>query len=499
MWSIVSNQQVFLVGMLGAVACLLALVLTPVCRNVSISLGLFDHPDDFRKLHPHLIPRVGGTALLLAYSASLVGVCVTRAPLRSIIGSIVSRNGFLLAAVILIFLVGLADDLRGLRPLYKLLGQVAAAILACLNGVSIHLFHNTAVDQWISPLITTGWLVVSTNAFNLIDGLDGLAAGVGFFATVAIAAAAVRDHNGMLLLVSVPLAGALLGFLRYNFNPASIFLGDCGSLSIGFLLGCFGAMWGEKVTTLVGLSAPVMALSLPLAETGVTILRRLLRNRPIFEGDREHIHHRLLDQGNSVKKTVVLLYGACAISATFSLLQQAINKQYGELVFIGYLFILVVGVKQLKYAEFSFSRQLLVKGAISHLIRDQILLHSLNNQLRTTTSLAAAIELARPVCVHFGFTEVLATSLPREPLSPRVNSLWCEISIAISGDRVLLLRGAPQGAQTFGLDQLLRTISGWLRDYGATTAGASGSFVTRRDSFLPSRQVKLAAAAQENG
>src|SRR6201999_2943513 len=128
---------------------------------------------------------------------------------------------------------------------------------------------------------------------NLIDGIDGLATGVGFFATVTMALAALMQGNITLAIAVVPLAGALLGFLRYNFNPASIFLGDSGSLLVGFLLGSFGILWSQKAATILGITAPMMAMAIPLLDTGLAIVRRFLRNRPIFEGDRGHIHHRL--------------------------------------------------------------------------------------------------------------------------------------------------------------------------------------------------------------
>jgi UDP-N-acetylmuramyl pentapeptide phosphotransferase/UDP-N-acetylglucosamine-1-phosphate transferase len=135
------------------------------------------------------------------------------------------------------------------------------------------------------------------NAVNLVDGMDGLAAGVGFFATVTTLIAALIHQNLELAIVTVPMAGALLGFLRYNFNPASIFLGDSGSLLVGLLLGCYAALWSQKSATMLGMAAPLMALAIPLLETSLSILRRALRNRPVFGADAGHIHHKLLEQG----------------------------------------------------------------------------------------------------------------------------------------------------------------------------------------------------------
>jgi UDP-GlcNAc:undecaprenyl-phosphate GlcNAc-1-phosphate transferase len=145
--------------------------------------------------------------------------------------------------------------------------------------------------------VTVLWLLACANAFNLIDGLDGLASGVGLFATLTTLCAALMHGDMELALATAPLAGALIGFLRYNFNPASIFLGDCGSLSIGFLLGCYAVMWSQKSATLLGMAAPAIVLAAPLVDTALSIARRFIQHKPIFGADRGHLHHRLLDRG----------------------------------------------------------------------------------------------------------------------------------------------------------------------------------------------------------
>ena len=149
--------------------------------------------------------------------------------------------------------------------------------------------------------------------------MDGLAAGVGLVATVTMVIAALTQGNLPLALATIPLAGCLLGFLRYNFNGASVFLGDSGSLLIGFLLGCYGALWSEKSVTLVALTVPLLAVSIPLLEVALSIVRRYLRNRPIFEADRGHIHHKLLERGLSPKGAVLTIYAFCGVVAMLSL------------------------------------------------------------------------------------------------------------------------------------------------------------------------------------
>src|SRR5579884_3972020 len=215
-----------------------SLLLTPLVRNWFRRLGIVDRPDHKRKLHKEPIPRVGGIVIactyVLAYAALL---------LLGLQGGAIVENGLpvflkLAPAAAIIFLTGLLDDLHGLKPWQKLAGQLAAALAATAAGVRIAGLDGHAFSPWIAIPVTVFWLLACTNAFNLIDGVDGLAAGVGLFATITMLLAALLQSNVPLALATVPLAGALLGFLRYNFNPATIFLGDSGSLLIGFLLGC---------------------------------------------------------------------------------------------------------------------------------------------------------------------------------------------------------------------------------------------------------------------
>ena len=227
--------------------------------------------------------------------------------------------------------IGLLDDLFDLRAWIKLLGQLAAAGLACVGGVRILSIGGAPTDAWWNIPLTILWLLACMNAFNLVDGLDGLAAGVGLFATLTVFAAAMMQHNMVLAVATFPLAGALLAFLCYNFNPATIFLGDSGSLLIGFLLGCYAAIWSNKSATLLGMTAPLMALSIPLLDVALAIVRRFLRHQPIFAADRGHIHHRLLDRGFTPRRVVLVLYGLCGLAAAFSLLQGVVHSFSGAL------------------------------------------------------------------------------------------------------------------------------------------------------------------------
>lgn len=338
--------------MLTCVALVLSLAVTPLLRDWSIRFGPVDRPDGRRKLHSGAIPRSGGVPILVSYVGAFAVWLATPLSARGLIQEHTADVLRLLPPVGLIFAIGLLDDWLDLKPTHKLAGQITAAVWAFAAGVRILSIGGHDIPAWFGFLLTVGWLILCSNAFNLIDGVDGLAAGVGLTATTATLAAGLLHGDWMLGLVTAPLAGCLLGFLRYNFNPASIFLGDSGSLLIGFLLGCYGVIWSQKCITMLGMAAPAMVLALPLLEVGLSIVRRFLRNEPIFAGDRGHIHHRLLDRGLSPRRVAVSLYVVCGLGASISLVESVLRFRYaaGALVVFGVAFCL--GVRYLDYAEF---------------------------------------------------------------------------------------------------------------------------------------------------
>lgn len=280
---------------LTVTAFIFCLILTPLVRRLSQRIGALDLPNATRKLHASPIPRTGGIAIAGAYLFALA--LLAFAPLKGATKIDVPLILALVPAAGVVFATGLLDDFMGLNAWQKLFGQVCAAGLAYWGGVHVVGFGGFHAGGWWSLPLTVFWLVACANAFNLIDGVDGLATGIGLFATFTTLAAAVLQNNVGLAMAMAPLLGALLAFLRYNFNPASIFLGDCGSLTIGFLLGCAGAMWSQKSATILGMTAPLLALAVPLLDTTIAIVRRFLRHQPIFGADRGHVHHKLLDRG----------------------------------------------------------------------------------------------------------------------------------------------------------------------------------------------------------
>jgi UDP-GlcNAc:undecaprenyl-phosphate GlcNAc-1-phosphate transferase len=377
----------------------LSLILTPIMRDVFRSYGVVDAPDQNRKIHKYPIPRVGGIAVAISYVASFYIVQFR----TGILDEHLVLVWKILPAACTIFAVGVIDDLWSLRPWQKLAGQLVAAGIACRAGVLVVDVVGLHERAWWTIPVTILWLLACSNAFNLVDGMDGLAAGVGMFATVTIFVAALMQKNMALAMATVPLAGCLLGFLCYNFNPATIFLGDSGSLLIGFLLGCYGIIWTQKSATLLGMTAPLMALSLPLLDVGLAITRRFLRRQPIFSADRGHIHHRLLDRGMSPKKAAVLLYGICSLVAVFSLFQSVVhNNAISSVIVLLFCAVAWIGIQYLGYAEFSLAGKMLFGGGLQRNLKAQLDLTALQKQVLNAKNAAECARLVENSAGKFG-------------------------------------------------------------------------------------------------
>ncbi len=387
------------------VALLLSLVLTPLCRIVFAQLGWLDQPSA-RKVHLAPIPRTGGIAIFLAYAAGL-GLLLA-SPLQDIDTLAWALPGIraLLPAIFVIFFTGLIDDLIGLKPWMKIVGQVVAAVMACHAGVqmkSIASYHFG--DTWWAAGLTIGWLVLCTNAFNLIDGLDGLAAGVGLFAAATALFGAWLNGNIALAIVIAPLLGALLGFLPYNFNPASIFMGDCGSLTVGFLLGCFGIIWSQKSATLLGMTAPLIALALPLLDTVLAVARRFLRRKPIFAADSGHIHHRLLAQGFTTRRVVYLLYAFAGAAAAISLLLSTDFHHCGGVALLAFCAIVWLAIHRLRYEEFNAAGHLVFGGLFRRVLNSNLCIRQLEQDVTAARTPDDCWNILVSASRRFGFSE----------------------------------------------------------------------------------------------
>jgi UDP-GlcNAc:undecaprenyl-phosphate/decaprenyl-phosphate GlcNAc-1-phosphate transferase len=289
---------------------------------------------------------------------------------------------------------------------------------------------------WWQLPVTVIWLVGCANAMNLIDGIDGLAAGVGLFATLTVLLAALWTGNAALALATAPQAAALLAFLRYNFNPATVFLGDCGSLSIGFLLGCYGVIWTEKSATLLGMTAPLIALCIPLLETALSIARRFLRGKPIFGADRGHIHHRLLDLGLHPRRIAFVMYTAAGIAAACSLLVSISGSRWAGWVVLAFCLCAGFAVHRLDYLEFREARHVLFSGVLTRVIDTQVALQQLDHQLKDSRSLEESDRILTESARRFGFNEVrlqVGSQAWRHRMGTAARSDCWQVQVPLSG------------------------------------------------------------------
>ncbi|MDX2030353.1 MAG: MraY family glycosyltransferase [Blastocatellia bacterium] len=337
---------------------LAALLITPVVRRKAIVWGAVAVPDQGRHIHATPTPRLGGVAIYIAFLLTLL--CVPF--LGNMVGDIFRANLPKLIALIgpatLIFLFGIYDDFRNASAPLKVAVQTVAASIVYACGYGIDNLSSPFGGEWHLPVwlgfsLTVLWIVGITNAFNLIDGIDGLAAGASVFALLSILIFSVAQENPEISQIAVVLVGAVIGFLRYNFNPATIFLGDSGSLFLGFMAAVLSLVGSQKGSTIVAIAIPLVSFGLPVIEAGLSILRRFLSGQPLLAGDRGHIHHRLLERGLSQRQVAILLYGVCGLFSLFGLMLLNPARNLAALIFfvlgVGILF----GVQHLRYAEFS--------------------------------------------------------------------------------------------------------------------------------------------------
>ena len=291
----------------------ISFAMTPVVKTFAIKVGAVDIPRDNRRMHDHPIPRMGGLAIFMGFLLTVVLFADLTQEIRGI-----------LVGAIIIAALGAIDDIVALNAWMKLFGQILAAVVAVSNGVVIHLFMNPNIfsgNEYImleslSIPITILWIVGVTNAVNLIDGLDGLACGVSTIASLTMFVVALLVSQSNVAVVLAALMGACLGFLPYNMNPAKIFMGDTGALLLGFVLATTSAVGMFKFYAVVTFLVPLLALALPLLDTLLAIIRRVLRGQSPFAPDRGHLHHRLVDMGLNQKQAVAIMY---AISAMLGL------------------------------------------------------------------------------------------------------------------------------------------------------------------------------------
>ncbi|MEW6522510.1 MAG: MraY family glycosyltransferase [Bacillota bacterium] len=309
------------------IALIIACFVTPLCRRLAMRTGAMVVPVQ-RSVHSKPIPHLGGLAIAAGFMAAIL--IIRPAELATVP---------MITGGLLVTGLGVVDDVKELRPKVKLLGQVAAALVLVMGGVRINYLTNPLADVfalgWLSIPFTVLWVVGVINVVNLSDGLDGLAAGVASIAAFTLLYVAWHQGQPHMVVATAALAGSALGFLPYNFNPARIFMGDAGSMFLGYILAALSIQGTLKSAAAIALLIPVLALGLPIFDAFFAVVRRASNGKPIYEADRSHLHHRLLHLGLSQRQAVVLMYGVSAMLGFAAILMTALNLRQSGMMLVG--------------------------------------------------------------------------------------------------------------------------------------------------------------------
>lgn len=320
-------------------ATLISYVLTPYIRKIAFRIGAIDRPDN-RKVHKKIMPRLGGLAIYIAF---VIAVAASLEFSQDIIG--IMAGGTVIAAV------GVLDDKYQLPARLKLLGQIFAAATLVLFGIQIEWVNNPLGGyfylDYLSVPFTVFWVVAMTNVVNLIDGLDGLAAGVSAIASLTVLLVAAQMGYYHVAVMTAALAGGIIGFIRYNFNPATIFMGDTGSMFLGYMLAAVSVYGAVKTAATVALIVPAIALGLPIMDTAFAIMRRYSNGHPIFQPDKGHLHHRLLAMGMNQRQAVLLMYGITAALSIGAVLWAEFDGFWASVIIAAIITAVAVGAKKI--------------------------------------------------------------------------------------------------------------------------------------------------------
>ena len=339
-----------------AVALIVSLVVMPFVILLAQKTGALDAPNA-RKVHKKPIPRIGGLGIYAGFMAAIIFIAIkfglNDEMIKETVGLVLSGS--------LIVALGLVDDYKNLPAKIKLSGQIcAAAVLVLLFDVRIDFvtdpfgdyfyFDNLPIPYLAIP-ITMFWLVGLTNTVNLIDGLDGLAAGVASIASFTILLVALEQNFILVAVLTAALAGAAIGFLKYNFHPAKIFMGDTGSMFLGFMLAGISVTGAVKSVATIALIVPIFALGLPILDTTFAIVRRVRGGVPIFKPDKGHLHHRLLSAGFTQRQAVLLMYVISALFGLSAIALTEVSRQIAVLILLLVIAAIIYGVKKLGIAR----------------------------------------------------------------------------------------------------------------------------------------------------
>jgi len=328
-------------------AGVISLALTPLIRRLSLKMGWLDKPN-WRKMNKKPMPLLGGVAIYAGFLTSIL-LLAHKEPFNSDI----HRFAGIAFGSLIIVVAGIIDDIKGLTAIIKLLFQIAAAVTVYTFGFSIMKVSNPLGGSFHIPEIvgmglTVFWIVGFTNAVNLLDGLDGLSSGVVAIISGSLFFAALKANNPVMALLSITICASALGFLPYNFYPAKIFMGDSGSLLLGFILSIISIEGAYKGATFTTVLVPVIAMAIPFIDTGLAIIRRVLSGKGIMKADKEHIHHRLLIREGSQKKAVLTLYW---LTLSFGLIAIALSGMNGFWAFGAILVTILLTLRWLKNSK----------------------------------------------------------------------------------------------------------------------------------------------------
>ncbi|MFW6267158.1 MAG: glycosyltransferase family 4 protein [Halanaerobium sp.] len=321
------------------ITLILSLALTPIVIRLAHKFNLIDRPGE-RKINTKVIATAGGTAIYLAFMI----------PLRFFLPANQTIMGIIIGGTFMLFL-GLLDDKFEISAPIKFTGQIIGALILIYYGVKINFITNPFggfiyLGVYAVPF-TVFWIVSIINTINLIDGLDGLAAGVSIIAVLTLFAVALQENQVVAPMLAVLLAGSCLGFLKYNFNPAQIFMGDTGSMFIGYIIAAVSITGALKSAAAVTIFVPMLALAIPILDTTFAIIRRIFNDRPIGEADHGHIHHRLLAIGMNQKQAVLSVYIISAILGTIAFVINGVKFDQALIIFVSVILIIIYGAKKL--------------------------------------------------------------------------------------------------------------------------------------------------------
>ncbi len=408
------------------ISIIFALAITPVVRWAGIRLGAVDFPNQ-RKVHKEPVPRIGGIAILFSIFLSVV---ISKLLFTETLSALswTTQRLFYVAGALFIFAVGLFDDFRKLSAFIKFLAQIMVASLAFYGGIRIEVIFGIKIGGiyfgLISWAITVFWFLLFINAINLIDGLDGLAAGVTFFAFLVMAVIAATKGDYLMVMKFAVLCGVLLGFLYYNFNPASIFLGDSGSYLIGYTVAALSIMGSVKSTAGTAFLIPLVALGVPVFDTILAPVRRFISGKNIFHADGEHIHHKLLQKGIESRNVVLILYGVTCVLCVLAIILMHLHDKMLALFFALLTVFTFFAVRKLGYFEYFFFDR--IYGWLRDLTeKSRHTLHEfsfldLKEKIKKSDSLA---DLWSTLCQVFEFMQFDAAELhvTNENNSPKTN------------------------------------------------------------------------------